>query len=192
MSVNIHEDGVFTTPQQEGPWITSTDNEVLTTKYSAPFIQQAGAFQKLALGSLGPLGGSLISEDDFSYPGGIYVRWKRTYAITPPSRYIPEGFVYSFQFAEVINGQNQIVEFPLPVSSYVQYDYFLSNVPTTISLFTTYRLQLINGFVYTIGDAPDPASNFIVGEDSIIRRWAGNIWERSTRYIPRKALTKQS
>lgn len=185
---HVHFDGDFSKPVQNGPWVPTTDNETQSTLYTAEFMQIAANFVRMPFGTLAGLGltipalSSLVEETEGTSPGGPLVKWNRTFANVPDSRVVAEGFVFNYQFIQT--DPPAVVEFPLYVTSQVQYDYFLTNDPSRISISLVYKLQQVGNVIYEIGDAPATNSRTIVGENSKIVRWKGNIWERSTRFVP--------
>lgn len=185
----IHYDGDYTNPVQDGPFQPGVDEEVQTTLYKAYFMQIAANFVRAQFGIAGPYGSTLVEESEFSYPGGEMIRWARSFAVKPPSRTVPEPFIYPFQEAIEINGQWQLVEFPLFLTSYVTYDYFVTTNPGAIKLSETYRLQIVLNGVYAIGAAPKPNASNVIAENAKLTRWRGNIWERATRSIPVISIT---
>ncbi len=177
----VHFDGDYSQPVQSGPWIPHVDNETQSTLYTAEFFQIASNFKRMEFGTIGVNKASLVEESEGTYPGGPLVKWSRTFASVPLSRVVPEGFVYNYQF-EVGTDPVSILEFPLYVTSDVTYDYFLTNDPDSIKLFRSYRLQIIGGVLYGIGDIP--TGDTLIAENSILTRWKGNIWQRVTRRVP--------
>lgn len=185
----IHYDGDFSNPLQDGPWEPSVDEEVQTTLYKGYFQQIAVNFRRASFGITGPLGSTLVEESEFSCTGGTILRWARAYAIKPPSRTVPEPFVYPYQEALKVDGQWTLIEFPLFLTSFVTYDYFSTTTPGTISLPQTYRLSVLVNNVFGIGDPPAAGATSIIAENAKLTRWRGNIWERVTRTIPAANIT---
>lgn len=180
-------DGDFSSARQHGPFIPTVDNETQSTLFTAEFMQRSVNFKRTAFGAQGPNGSRLVEESGFSNPGGPIIKWTRLYATKPPSRNEEESFTYGYQIG---TDNGNVVEIPLTVKSRLQFDYFHTTDPEKIQLFKPYRLTSVGGTLYFIGDAPGSVNDGaqaeeIVAENSGLRRWKGNFWERKTRYVPK-------
>lgn len=238
----LWQDGDFTLASASGgkeksfPFDGDSESFVSTQE----FMQFYANWARLPLNSVDPDDplAYLVAESPLQDLGGGIVKWSRTYARIPATRYEYESYAYTFPGYVATLEQRLTTPWALPsgtftatddpgrrpltesVTSRLLHEYFLvgangqydaaSDIPAIAA--QTYRYGAYFG-VNAGGDLPDkllwPATTIlgavngtsptkeayqalvvagteIVAEDSKLRRWRGNIYERVTRYVKAK------
>lgn len=178
---DTYYDGDYTVAAPTGPLLSWQDPETKGKLYRQKYHQLASEFESLPIGSNGPdgTGSKLVEETQPTDIGSGVVEWERTYATKPPTRIEREPFVHNYQ---LIAG-DELLEVPLYVSSTVTYEYFETADGSGVIAIEAPRYAKVGAGIYTVGGTPavDGAG---VAENSAIRRWRGNFWERATRRVP--------
>ena len=215
---SIIYDGTLSTITQDGPgWFTLPFESVGDTQsfewhcYYTQLAANYVAFQNgsayaagfipsiEAMSSVSTSRGTayLVDESEPTEINGTgWLRFKRTYASLPVTRYEGTSLVYSRQFLTTFADYTwtsppsapEVNEWPVPLQGYRKYEYFLSYYPPMIY---APRVNVIYGTVLyipyarvTAGDSgwpPNYAAPF-VAEDSKIQIYKGSIIERMTTY----------
>lgn len=126
--------------------------------------------------------GVFVEESEPRLAIGDVVQWELLFAEIPNPRTVAEPTVHNYQLQTTEGGKITLSDLPIPVTSYVTYDYFETTDASKIPILTAYRAVTAGGLVIYMG-AP-PSGEFIVAENSQIERWKGDIWERRTRRVP--------
>ncbi len=160
-----------------------------TRLYKQKYSQARTSFAPLTIDSGGPIGGKLVDETVWEDKGAGIGEWWRVFADLPQSHDEPESYVYNMQNIVIQDGSASLAEVAKIVTSRVQCDYFwaprgISTIPIIYAL----KLVELGGVVYATPDASyyplKPNSNGeVVAEDSTIKRWIGNYYERRTRFV---------
>lgn len=186
--MDILYDGDFTVAQLAGPpeYEIPFKADPKPYAYKLPYWQFLANYTELPLGSAGPLGGTYVggAAGSFKAIGAGIIEFTREYALVPDTRNEYESFVYSFQWWQC-SGSCSIAEIPKTVPSRLQYDYFLTDTPTTsIGLPRAPRvIDLFGGLIFQNGYGALVAGQEILAEDSCFRLWKGNIYERVQRFV---------
>jgi hypothetical protein len=189
-------DGDFTVAELAGPpeFEIPFKTDPKPYAYKIPYWQFLHNFSEPDIGSDGPLGGFYVggSPGSFKSIGGGIIEFRREYALIPDTRSEFESFVYSYQIV-LVGAQGGITEMPVSVQSRLQFDYFQTDDPQSIDLPKAPRaFQLLN-VIYGLHDffsiLNSPTGTEILAEDSTMKLWKGNIYERVQRFIPWISLT---
>lgn len=200
------DDGDYSIAQPDGPprpGIPFSDNQIYV--WEQDYQINRADFAPLALDTEYDEDANfvLVEETSPQHIGGGVVKWTRVYAKVPDQRDEYESFAY--QFPGIVGGSLTADEDAArpattkQVTSRLQFDYELTDTPSGIALETKF---VVNGFSVggvilpadgnLLSGLTDPTTddyvNSLIGteavaEDSTLRRWRGNIWERVTRYV---------
>ena len=210
----IYDDGLsFTTARPDGDWVSDRPflsrgdgtHQVITW----PHIVQRGNYTPLALDTEHPeiAAAKLVDETGFQDIRGNLTRFLRVYATVPATRSDYESYIYQYLRQNFLDTSGEInvqrsrrIEESLNVTSRIEREYFNTSDPSTIDVLFPFKV-LRNygsgniGQVNFISSSALPSATIptleeylmlpeIIAEASTIRRYRGNIWERSTRYVP--------
>lgn len=185
MSLATSYDGDYSTAFQVGPDIKTLDEETQSYKYKRTMQQKASSWSSLARGTAGPGSSYLHEETEPSNIGGEIYQWDRLYYSVPPSRNDYESFAATYQVV-VVDGSSVITdlaEISLTVKSRIAFTYTYTTDPDSITLLKAYKICKVGSIYLATGTSPGMDTE-IIAEDSVVKRWKSNIYERRTRYIP--------
>lgn len=172
--------GTHAIPFVHGPILGWVDPETRGKLYKATFRVRAEFFPNQYIGSAGPLGGWLIDPGQPSHIGCGLLEWEQTYAFLPPSR--PGGETVSYLVQQISGGE--IVELAFATSAVISYDYFRTVDPTTIPTLRAVRYVKVNDAIRIVGTpSANTGNGYVLAEDSRIREWRPQIYERSAAYV---------
>ena len=201
-------DGTFITAAvQGGPnRILPFERDLTAFIEEQRYIIAKSSFARLALNTAHPSIAScyLVAETDPQNIGGGLVEWTRRYATIPATRNEYETYAYTFvEIIRATGGDGTRGPFTKRVVSRVEYAYYM--VGAGGSYATVGDIPLVDGFrpqqdiwgspidVEFLSQTTDPTSDAylalvaaeteIAVEDSEVRAWMGNIYERVTRYV---------
>jgi hypothetical protein len=181
----IYYDGSFDEPTQHGPVVPLFDNETQSMLYRVVYQQREDLWKPPKFSAKGPHNSLLVEVGQPRVLDGNVLEWEELYAHVPATREDPQPFIHNYQAAFY----GVFVEIPKPVTSTVLYEYFHAPDPSKIKLTAAYRIVAINGVYYSIGKKPKDLAKKILAEDQQLERWKGNIWCRTSRYVPRQFAT---
>ncbi len=182
-------DGNYTAAQIAEP----PDYEIPFANDPKPYINKVKYWQLLAsysdisLGEAGPFGGGYIglSPGSFKTIGAGLVEFQRMFATVPDTRSEYESHVYGYRF--VFSGPSYCIDTsPLNVHSRIQFDYFQTNDPDSISLPRAPQLLQTCIGLALLGDFPTestPTGTEVQAEDATFTQWKPGIYERKIRFI---------
>lgn len=185
--MSSYYDGDFTVAQPHGPDVVSFDPELRCHFLRRTMRQRAAEFEKLDIGVGIKTGFYLYEETEGRNVGADLIEWDRLAMEVPPNRIVPEGYVHSYQFPIVIEGE--LVEISIPVTSHVYYSYSHVADPTTITTLHAQRYVKVGSVFYKVGDPNIIADDWFLAEDSTLTNIRGNVWEHAKRYVPPFDLT---
>lgn len=209
----IYDDGLaWTTARPDGDYVVQrpffTQGDSSHKVISWPHVVARGSYSPLALDTAHPDDASalLVDERNFEDIGGNLTRFFRIYATVPATRSDYETFTHQFLtlYDQDDSGAVSVRITLRParsvtVTSRVEREYFNTSDPSTITLNTEFvPLRNINGNIverqYVASAETDIetipnlseylAMDEVIAEPSELRRYKGNIWELSTRYVP--------
>ncbi len=186
--MNVLYDGDFTVAQLAGPPVYEIPFKTDPKPYAYKLLywQFAADFTDLAFGTAGPLGGTYVggTPGTFKSVGAGIVEFSREFALLPDTRNEYESFVYSFQFWQTVSGSSSIAEAPKTMASRVQFDYFQTDDFSSIELPRAPRvIQVFDALHFQNGYGSLVPGEEILAEDSTVKLWRGNIYERVQRFI---------
>ena len=203
-------DGTLSTATQDGPatWHLPFQDrgDTQSFEYKAMFTQLAANFVPLQ-NSQNPLTtfenvqaivtargvAYLVEEGDPTDAGAGLLRFSRTYASLPRTRYEKTTIVYPYQFLSIDPGYDwdnppefpEVAELPLTLSATVTYEYFLHAVPDVLY---APKVKTAFGRVFYFGGWASGSvlpGQEILAEDSETRIYKPGMMERkSVRVIP--------
>ena len=177
-------DGSYVKPVRHGAIVPRRDPRTRSMLYQVRYHQLATEYSPARWSTRGPKNSFLVEEGDprDTDIAGV-VEFERTYAAVPSSWEDYEEYHYINQALESISGTTTLIEWGKLTTSKLRYDYFHTLTPDVIRLFTAYRLTSLGGNTFVLGAHSPTLNGWEVAEDSTIRRWMGNIYERVTRYV---------
>jgi hypothetical protein len=183
-------DGDFTTAQLAGPpqFEIPFKTDPKPYAYKLPYWQFLSNFADISFGTPGPLGGTYVggSPGTFKSIGGGIIEFWREFALVPDTRSEFESFVYPYQFYFPMIGRSGTAELPITTSSRVQFDYFRTDDPSSIPLPRAPKMWA-PGAVFFLNDwlsvALSPDGTEVLAQDSTLKQWKGDIFERQSRFI---------
>lgn len=204
-------DGDLTVATQDGPgWFVHPFQDVGDTQsweWHAMFTQRADSFQPFQNASVLFPGvipnvelmatiptvkgvGYLVHEDEPSEIGGTaWLRFKRIYAGKPYTRYEGCEVAYAFMIQGPEFQPPEVGEFPMTLTGYRKYEYFISSYPAVIpaprvtALFNAYTYYPFLSTTPGDGGFPPDYTKPWVAHDSVIKIYKGSIIERMTTYV---------
>lgn len=202
----VYWDGDYSEPVPVGApiWEQPFERDNNRYIYRQRYHQDKDSWSPLPLDSAGPNGGGLVEESKPQDLGSGILEFVRAFSTVPISRSEEEPFVMNWQlieanigFGTVINFAYNTVSFPsgsnlgelqIATTSRVQYDYFRTTNPQSIAILRAYKLTKIVDNAWAVIGSPGYSTingvNQVVAEDSQVRPWKGNIYERATRWVP--------
>lgn len=200
-------DGTFTAAEVQGGPNRTFPFERDTTAFieEQKYIIAKANFSRLAIGTVHPTitTAFLVAETDLQNVGAGLVEWTRRYATVPATRNEYETYLHTF--LEIVNatgGDGARSSFTKKVNSRIEYAYFhvgsvayptIDDVPLISGFQPTYAywgsalevefLSLVTTPTSDAYLAMVAAEDEIAVEDSDVRPWMGNIYERVTRYV---------
>jgi hypothetical protein len=147
----------------------------------------------------------LVEETAPEDVGGGMVEWNQVYYQVPPNRSEFEAMSYNYTLQFVKDADTGIwissfegFPFALTVSTRLDFSYIKTNSPSSISIDQGWRIFKAGAAMCETGSTPISGtipsitvSSPYLGEDSQIRRWKGNIWEKRNRYVPYPEINVQ-
>jgi hypothetical protein len=179
----VHYDDSLEIAQPHGPLKPRLLTETQSMLYVQPMWQRIGFWVPLPRDSAGPFGSILVEESDPSILGGDVAEWERTFATIPNPRFEAEGTSYEFQ--DTLEDEEEVlrvVNLPAVTTTYLRYEYFLASDPRTIPILSGYRIGSTRRLIFQRGTYASDGG-FVTADDSTLRRWRGNIWERITKLL---------
>jgi len=208
----IKTDGTFTSAVIHGAarFSCPIEGDSTTTQFDQDYMIAFANYSPLAIGTAhGTLTTHyLLRESALEDMGGGIAKFTRTYCKVPSDRSEYESFAYNFIGFWIppsvggIGSQGRD-RFTQTVISRIDYTYALATPPAVIlgqqyTVLDHNDLKLdfiyfdanvndsnisVEGYQALMAAETNIATDGIVAEDSRISRWAGNIYERATRYI---------
>lgn len=185
-------DGALTLATQHGPVVTMTDPVTFSNLYTITYHQRASYYKKastpgtvaggIAQGAFNrTVGGYLVEWGEPKCIGGEVLEFTRTFAAVPKDRFEFESFGANYQSVF----DNTINDVAFTVNSRVDYTYFHALNPFPVAkLRYAPRFFMDSGTVQFRGELVDPRASVMLGEDELLSRWKGFIWEKKSRIIP--------
>lgn len=191
-------DGDYSSAELHGALVPFRDNIRRVTLWRGTYQQLRNNWRPMPIGARGPgadftsingilvrtnrgaSGSVLVEETEPQDIGAGILQWDRLFAEIPQSRVEFEDWVHSYQTIE----DGSLGEIALPVKSRVVVDYFHTTRPERIESLYAYKVLSIAGALYSTGTAVSPGATEMLGENSMLERWRGNIYERRARYVP--------
>lgn len=180
-------DGTWNVPMQHGAAIPQHDPVTRATLFTVRYQQKASAWKAAAWDIRGPKNSFLVEESVPTDLGGGVIEWDRIFAQVPKPRDEYEDYIHTVQS---IAG-DEIIGLPIFCTSRIRFDYFRTTKPGSIPLREARVAVKAGNTIYVLGEAPPNNASEIVAENSGLRRWRGNIWERQTRFVKRQTFTVQ-
>ncbi|MEN3369937.1 MAG: hypothetical protein V7609_2080 [Verrucomicrobiota bacterium] len=157
--------------------------------YRQPYWQLDGYWSPLALDTGCPYNGAagLVEEtQQQSVGGGRIVSWERVWATVPPTRIEYEVINYPYQQVRTIPNSSAVY---LLTASFtrrarVTYTYYRTTNAASIPLARLPRAIVADGVAnYFDGFFNVVIGNTVIARDDTLRRWMGNIWEKTSAVI---------
>ncbi len=196
-------DGDMTVPVQDGPgWFTLPFQDAMDSQsweYHIYFTQLAAnyvAFTNPRLFAFGPIPyveqmqqistskgvGYLVHEDEPSEVNNTgLLRFKRTYAGMPLTRYEGCEINHAFQALATGTGNDEVQEVPITCNGFRKYEYFIGAYPTVLQ---AAFCGVLFGIAYKKGGFPaaNTPGEAYIHADSTVRIYKGAFIERMTPY----------
>lgn len=168
---------------QNGPVIPRQDQTTYSMLYRRVMWQRAAFWRPLPLDSAGPYGAFLVETSEPSLVGADVVEWQELYAEVPAARFEAEGSSYEFQeIEEDENEVERVMSLPSVTTTYNLHEYFRTIDPRAIPVQIARRYGSTRRLIYSRG-AYYVSGGLVLAQDSTVKRWKGNVWERITKFV---------